>query len=113
MDYPLLPSDMYSTLTPAASTEQLYLAMWNKDQDKKWKELSDRLGDSGRGLINASNLDLTLVNPTVADTGLYKCKTKFNVTRVNDKDDKDDDKDIGPVRRRDFCLMNTGPGRGV
>ena len=77
--------------------------MWNKDKDNKWKELTDQLGDSGRRLINGSNLELTLVNPTVADTGLYTCKTKFNVTRVEDQ------KDIGPVRRWHVCLMNTGP----
>ena len=94
---------MFNILFLAGSTEQLYLAMWNKDKDNKWKELTDQLGDSGRRLINGSNLELTLVNPTVADTGLYTCKTKFNVTRVEDQ------KDIGPVRRWDICLINTGP----
>ena len=75
----------------ANSAGQLYLGIWAKDGNKRFTALSDNPGNAGRRMINETTLTLTLLSPNVDDTGLYTCKTKFPVQRL------DDGKDMGRV----------------
>jgi hypothetical protein len=65
----------------AASSEQLYVAIFKKDSqggtEGSWSQITNSLTPSQK--VNQTSLSLTLVNPSVEATGQYECRTKFDV----------------------------------
>ena len=62
------------------------MAIWKNDGTNNWYwEVLSQPETSKSLKVNESSLELTLHDPSVSDAGFYRCKTRFNITRIEDQ----------------------------